>query len=348
MELRPLGRSDLKVTAFCLGTMTFGEQNDEAQSHAIMDAALGHGVTFFDAAEMYPIPPRGETQGRTEEYIGSWFAARGNRHQVVLATKAVGGPRAGFEHIRGGRTRADAANLNLALEGSLRRLRTDYIDLYQLHWPDRQTNNFGRLGFTFDPTDSFVPAEETLRALQDMVASGKVRHFGLSNETPWGVMSFLRAAEMAGLPRVVSIQNPYHLLNRSFEVGLAEMAIREQVGLLAYSPLAAGLLSGKYQGGARPAGARMTLWPERYGRYTKASAVLTTARYLELAKAHGLKLPQMALAYVMSRPFVTSVIFGVTSLEQLEQDLPAASLTLPEECLKTIEIIHNDFPNPCV
>lgn len=345
MEFRQLGQTDIKVSAICLGTMTWGEQNTEADAHAQLDYALAQGINFIDAAEMYPVPPKPETQGRTEAYIGSWLKARGRRDDIILASK-ISGPGNGLAHIRDGRTRYTEPVIRAALESSLQRLQTDYVDLYQLHWPDRNTNFFGQLGYT--PTEEELPphVEETLTALAKLVEEGKVRHIGLSNETPWGLMRFLAAAEQLGLARVVSIQNPYNLLNRSFEIGLAEISLREQVGLLAYSPLAFGMLSGKYLDGARPEGARITLF-SRFTRYLKDEGLRATAEYVQLAREHGLSPAQMALAYVTSRPFVTSNIIGATSMQQLQENIDSLSLTLSEEVLAGIEAIHTRQPNPC-
>ena len=344
MEYRPLGDTGIQVSVICLGTMTWGEQNTETEAHAQLDAALAAGVNFIDTAELYPVPPRGETQGRTEEYIGSWLRRRRRRDDVILATK-VAGPGDWVSHIRGG-PRLDRAGVRSALEGSLRRLGTDYVDLYQVHWPARQTNFFGRLGYEHRAGADGVPIEETLAALGELVAEGRVRHVGISNETPWGLMRYLQAAREAGLPRVVSIQNPYSLLNRSFEVGLAEMAIRERTGLLAYSPLGFGVLSGKYLGGARPAGARLTLF-SRFDRYSGAAGEQATAAYVALAREHGLDPAQMALAWVHRQPFVTSTIIGATDLAQLAANIASAELDLPPEVLAGIEAIHAAHPNPC-
>lgn len=345
MEYRQLGRSDIQVSALCLGTMTFGEQNSEQEAHQQLDMALDAGINFIDTAEMYPVPPRGETQGRTEAYIGSWLKARGNRDQVVLATK-VSGPSASFTYLRDGRLGFDRNNIETALAASLQRLQTDYVDLYQLHWPERCTNFFGQLGYQHQTDETFTAFGEVLGVLGELVAAGKIRHIGLSNETPWGVMKFLAIAERLGLPRVVSVQNPYSLLNRSFEVGLAEIAQREAVGLLAYSPLGFGVLSGKYLDGARPEGARLTLF-DRFQRYTTAKGEAATRAYVELARERGLAPAQMALAYVTSRPFCTSNIIGATSLTQLSQNIGSAALTLSDEILDAIEAIHRDYTYPC-
>ena len=343
MQFRSLGRTDISVSAISLGTMTWGEQNTQQEAFEQIRMARQAGVNFLDTAEMYPVPPRGETYTRTESIIGEYFKAHGDRADWVLASKVAGPGR--MEHIRDGNPRLDRKNITAALEGSLKRLNTDYLDLYQLHWPDRKTNFFGTLGYQHDPDDVSTEIEETLAVLDDLVKAGKIRHFGLSNETPWGTHRFLHLAETRGLARAVSIQNPYNLLNRSFEVGLAEMAIREQVGLLAYSPLAFGMLSGKYENGARPAGGRLTLF-ERFQRYNNPQAVNATGQYVALARQHGLDPSQMALAYVTSRPFVTSNIIGATNLQQLETNLASIDLVLSEEVIAGIEAIHTAQPNP--
>jgi len=346
LEYRELGNSGIQVSAICLGTMTWGQQNTESEAFEQLDYALDAGINFIDTAEMYPVPPMAETQGRTEACIGNWLAARGCRDKVILATKAVG-PAEWTAHIQNGEVpRFHRRHLEGALERSLQRLQTDYVDLYQLHWPDRNTNYFGKLGYEHAAEETATPIEETLQVLDDMVRAGKVRHIGLSNETPWGLMQFVRIAEQRGWPRIVSIQNPYNLLNRSFEVGLAECTHRENVGLLAYSPLAFGVLSGKYLGGARPEGARITLF-SRFSRYTNEYAEAATRAYADLASEHGLNLAQMALAYVTSRSFVTSNIIGATSMEQLQTDIGSFEVSLSEEVLKAIEKIHTAHPNPC-
>lgn len=342
MNYRRLGRTDLNVSLICLGTMTWGEQNTETEAHQQLDAAVAAGVNFIDTAEMYPVPPKAETYGATEKYIGTWLK-RQQREKIILATKVIGC--SDFSYVRDGSQRLDRKNIEAALNASLKRLQTDYIDLYQLHWPDRNTNYFGKLGYEHDPSDDPIPIDETLTVLGDLVAAGKVRHIGLSNESPWGVMTFLRAAERLGLPRVVSIQNPYSLLNRTFEVGLAEVAHHEDVGLLAYSPLGFGVLSGKYLNGARPVDARLTLFT-RFTRYNNAVAVAATQKYVELARRHGLDPAQMALAYVNSRSFLTSTIIGATSLEQLRNNIASVDVALPPEVVSAIEMIHQGHPNP--
>lgn len=345
MELRPLGTTGLTVPSICLGTMTWGRQNTEAEGHAQMDLAVDRGVTFFDTAEMYAVPPTAETYGRTEEIIGTWFKARGNRDRIVLATKMIG-PGSRFPYVRGGTSRLDAASVAAAVDGSLRRLQTDYIDLYQTHWPNRHVNIFGTRGFSPDPDEDLVDPAETLAALEEQVKAGKIRHVGVSNETPWGVMRHLGAHADRGLPRIHSIQNAYNLLNREFEDGLAEIAIRERVGLLAYSPLAGGTLTGKYLGGAIPPGSRRSI-DGRGSRYDKPNAEAATRRYLAIAKEHGLDPVQMAIAFVAGRPFVTSAIIGATGIAQLETNLGAHDLTLPDEVLAAIEAVQADIPNPC-
>jgi aryl-alcohol dehydrogenase-like predicted oxidoreductase len=345
MQYRKLGRSDIDVSRICLGTMTFGEQNTEEQAHRQLDYALDQGVNFIDAAEMYPVPPKADTQGRTEEYIGSWLAASGRRDDVVLASKVTG--RSKMDYLRDGfETRLTPRQVRSALEASLERLHTDHLDLYQVHWPDRSTNTFGRRGYVHNADDDAVPIEETLGELGRLVDEGKIRCVGISNETPWGLMRYVRAAETENLPRVVSIQNPYSLLNRTFEVGLAECAEREDVGLLAYSPLAFGMLTGKYLDGAAPEGARLTRW-ERFSRYTNARGKQATADYVALAQKHGIDPAQMALAYVNSRSFLTSNIIGATTMEQLETNIASADIELSDELIEAIEAIHADNPNPC-
>jgi aryl-alcohol dehydrogenase-like predicted oxidoreductase len=346
MRTRRLGRTDLRVSEICLGTMTWGFQNTEAEGHAQMDYALERGIAFWDTAEMYAIPPTAETYGRTEEIIGSWFASRGGRDRIVLATKAIGRAPGGFGWVRGGKARLDRANLERAVEDSLRRLRTDYIDLYQLHWPDRVTNRFGKRGFVPGDEEEAASIAETLEALGGLVKAGKIRHVGLSNETPWGVMAFLREAERAGLPRVVSVQNPYSLLNRTFEAGLAEVAIREDCGLLAYSPLAGGTLSGKYLDGAVPPGSRRAI-DGRKSRYATPNGEAATRAYVELARSHGLDPCRMAIAFALRQPFVTSVIIGATDMEQLATDIAAAELDLAPEVVEGIERIQETWPDPC-
>lgn len=344
MQYRKLGDSDVDVSVISLGTMTWGQQNTQEQAFAQMDYARDQGVNFFDTAELYSIPPRAETYGSTEMIIGRWLHQRGCRDRIVLASK-IAGPGVGWvDHIRQGKTKFNSVTIGEALDNSLTRLQTDYIDLYQLHWPERSTNFFGALGYQ-PHEDRFTPVAETLEALAAQVQAGKIRYIGLSNETPWGVMSFLDAAREFNLPRVVSVQNPYNLLNRSYEVGLAEISWRERCGLLAYSPLGFGVLSGKYLDQQQPSGARITLWPD-YQRYSSPQAEEATARYVTLARRHGFDAAQMALAYVNSRKFLTSTIVGATTMPQLRSNIASIDLELDDEVVAGIEAIHRDIPNP--
>ena len=344
IDKRPLGKTGIDVTSICLGTMTWGEQNTEAEAHEQLSYACDErGINFIDTAELYPVPPKADTQGRTEQYIGSWLNQRGRRDDLVIATKACG-PGEWVNYFRGG-PRHTKDHLEAAIDASLTRLQTDSVDLYQLHWPDRPTNFFGRLGYTHVDGADETPIDEILTALESLVVSGKIRAIGLSNETPWGVMTFLEIARREGLPVVASIQNPYSLLNRTFEIGLSEIAHRESVGLLAYSPLAFGVLSGKYLGGKRPEGARLTLF-DRFSRYSNPEAIRATEAYAALAAEHGLSLTAMALAYVTSRPFVTSNIIGATSMAQLKENIDTHDLKLSDAVLDGIEAIHVSQPNP--
>ncbi|GAB4394043.1 MAG: NADP(H)-dependent aldo-keto reductase [Kiloniellaceae bacterium] len=346
MEYRPLGRSDIKVSVICLGSMTWGEQNTPDEGFEQMDYALDHGVNFIDTAEMYPIATRAETYGRTEEIIGDWMAARGTREKVIVATKIVGPNPQRFSYIRGGETRFNRKHITAAVETSLKRLKTDYIDLYQLHWPDRATNDFGSLAYHHEDGAEETPIEETLEALDEVVKAGKVRQVGLSNENPWGAMRFVTAAEQGRGPRMASVQNPYSLLNRSFETRMAEVAIREDVGLLAYAPLAAGTLTGKYLNDQWPEGARRTLWPDNR-RYQGPQADAATAAYVALAKEQGLDPAELALAFVLRQRFLTSAIIGATDMTQLKTNIGAAKVTLNEETLEAIEAIHKVHTYPC-
>lgn len=340
MTLRTIDGKE--VSKICLGTMTWGQQNSEAEAHEQISYALDRGINMLDAAEMYPVPPRAETQGRTEEYIGTWFKKTGLRDKYILATKAAG-PNPEFHYLRGG-PRFTRDQLMEAVDGSLRRLQTDCIDLYQLHWPDRYTNFFGQRGY-FHREQPETPIEETLRALQELVSAGKIRTIGLSNETPWGTMKFLALADREGLPRVESIQNPYGLLNRTFEIAMAEVSHREDVGLLAYSPLGMGLLTGKYRHGAKPEGSRMAVF-ERFTRYDGTETLEATEHYLQLADEHGLNPTHMALAFVNTRPFVLSNIIGATTMEQLKMNIDSLDVTLTKDVLKGIEAIQQKIPNP--
>ncbi|EKO3455442.1 NADP(H)-dependent aldo-keto reductase [Vibrio fluvialis] len=343
MQYTKLPHSSLEISKLCLGTMTFGEQNTQAETFSQLDYALERGINFIDTAEMYPVPPKAETQGKTEEFIGNWLKKSGKREKVVLATK-VAGPR-NVPYIRENMA-LDHRHIHQAIDDSLSRLKTDYIDLYQLHWPQRQTNTFGQLNYPYPDQQEEVTLIETLEALSDLVRMGKVRYIGVSNETPWGLMTYLRLAEKHDLPRMVSIQNPYNLLNRSFEVGLSEISHYEGVKLLAYSPMAFGVLSGKYLNGARPTGARCSLF-ERFQRYFTPQGLKATEAYVNLAREFGLDPAQMALAFVNQRPFVASNIIGATNLQQLKSNIDSLELELSEELLLKIQEIGTLYSNPC-
>ena len=344
MDLRPLGNTDLKVSILCLGTMTWGQQNTEAEAHEQLDYATGMGINFIDTAEMYPVPPMASTQGRTETILGTWLASHGNRQQYIIATK-VSPAAEWMSYLRDGTNRLDRKNIETALNDSLKRLQTDYIDLYQVHWPERDTNFFGKLDYYHAPDKDGVPIAETLSVLGDLVAAGKIRHIGISNETPWGIAEYLRIAARDSLPRIVSIQNPYNLLNRTFEIGCAEFSHREKVGLLAYSPLAFGALTGKYLNGNRPENARLTLF-DRFTRYTNERAVRMTKAYADLAREHNLSPAQMALAFINSRPFLTSNIIGATTMDQLRENIDSIDIHLSKELLRSIDALHEQQPNP--
>lgn len=347
MEYVRLGDSDLRVSRICLGTMVWGSQNTESEAFEQLDCAVDLGVNFLDTAEMYPVPSNARTYGATETIIGNWMKRRTNRADVVLATKVAGPCAEWMPHIRDAGTRLDRRNIEQAIDDSLRRLGTDYVDLYQLHWPQRKTNYFGRLGYTHEPTRDWIPLEETLGVLGDLVGRGKIRAAGVSNETPWGLMRMLCAARQdPELPTLASIQNPYSLLNRSFEVGLAEVCLRENVACLPYSPLGFGVLSGKYLEGGEP-GARLNRSEfGRFTRYTNPLPRLATEEYAQVARRFGLNMAQMALAYVQSRPFVTSTIIGTSCVAQVRENVASLELTLDEEVSKAIEEVHKAHPNP--
>ena len=344
MKYTRIPHTNIRVSKICLGTMTWGRQNTEAEGHEQMDYALDQGVNFFDTAELYPIPPKKEIYAVTEEIIGSWFKKTGNREKVVLASKIAG--RADFtKYIR--TTGFSKDSIISAVNGSLQRLQTDYIDLYQLHWPERNTNYFGQRGFnahSIDPWEDNI--HQVLETLRDLVKEGKIRHVGLSNETPWGTMRYLEESKVhQDLPRMLTIQNPYSLLNRLFEVGLSEVATRESIGLLAYSPMAFGVLSGKYLDEIKPIKGRLTLFPH-YDRYSSENSTQATQQYQQLAQAHNLSLAQMSLAFVNTRPFLTSNIIGATTMEQLKENIASIDVDLSDEVLDGIEAIHNAIPNP--
>ncbi len=341
MEYNKLGNSDLRVSKICLGTMTFGEQNSESEAHQQLDYAVAHGVNFIDTAEMYPVPPRQQTQGTTETFIGTWLHKQKSRNKVIIASK-VAGPGM-MDYLRNG-AQLVRRQMQQALEESLQRLQTDTIDLYQIHWPARNTNFFGKLGYKYDQTNA-TPIEETLSVLNDFVESGKIRYIGISNETPWGVMEYLKLSEKNSWPRIISIQNPYSLLNRTFEIGLAEFSQRENVDLLAYSPLGFGVLTGKYLQSDNLSKARLTLF-EGYTRYSNQQAKLATEKYVNLANQHGLSATQMALAYINSQPFLGSNIIGATSVDQLAENIESIDVELSQEVVEGVEEIHRQYPNP--
>lgn len=345
MKFTKLGSTDIDISRICLGSMTWGEQNTQSEGFAQMDMAVDMGVNFFDVAEMYPVPPRPETQGGTETVMGNWLAESGKRDKIIVATKVTGrsSRNSGMGHIRSG-PRLSTAQINEAIDGSLQRLKTDYVDLYQVHWPERSTNFFGRLEYQHGDDDG-IEIRETLEAMSDLVKSGKVRHIGISNENPWGIYEYLRLSDKYELPRIVSIQNPYNLLNRTFDIGTSEMAIRENVSMLAYSPLAFGALSGKYLNGQKPEGARLTLF-ERFQRYLNDAAGVATQAYFDLANEVGLNPAQMALAFVNQRQSVTSSIIGATNVDQLKDNIESIDIDLSEEVLTRIDEIHTQNPNP--
>ena len=344
MKYNLLPHTDFEVSEICLGTMTWGRQNTEEEGHQQMDYAVERGVNFFDTAELYPVPAMKELYADTEKIIGNWFKKTGNRDKIVLASKIAGnGDYTKFIRETGFAKQA----LIEAVEGSLQRLQTDYIDLYQLHWPERHTNYFGQRGYKPSSQDHWQDnIHQVLETLRDLVVEGKIRHVGLSNETPWGTMRFLEESKVhTRLPRMVSIQNPYNLLNRTFEVGLSEISMREDIALLPYSPLGFGVLTGKYLGGMQPANGRVTLFPA-YNRYSGETATAATQKYADLAKEHNLSLTHMALAFVNSRPFVKSNIIGATNMDQLKENIDCVDVELSDEVLKGIEAIHNEIPNP--
>ena len=350
MKYRKLGTTDLDVSVICLGTMTWGEQNSQKEAFEQMNYSIERGINFFDTAELYAVMPRKETYGKTEEIIGNWFLEKKNRDKVILATK-IASKSDGLEWIRKGSKHLgfDKKNLNEAIDSSLKRLKTDYIDLYQLHWPERKVPLFGILDFEYDPTDNdWNQIEEVLENLQLLVKAGKIRYVGVSNETPWGMMKFLEAAKEKNLPRMMSIQNVYSLVNRVFDIANSEVSIREKCGLLAYSPLAGGRLSGKYLNDNNPKNARYTLWPRRFSRHHTSRGEIAIEKYVNLAKKYNIKPSTFANAFVNDRPFVTSNIIGATSMDQLKENIDSVNLTLSNEILDEIQDIHLSDPNPCV
>ena len=344
MKYTTLPHTDIEVSKLCLGTMTWGKQNSEDEAHEQMDYAVDQGINFFDTAELYPIPSHPDEHSETEKIIGNWFKKNGNRDKIVLASK-IAGKAEMTKYIRSNGFAREA--IIEAVEGSLTRLQTEYIDLYQLHWPERATNYFGQRGYKHDISDHWQDNfHQVLETLRDLIQEGKIRQAGISNETPWGTMRYLEEGKVhSSLPRTITIQNPYSLLNRTFEVGLSEISIREKIGLLAYSPLGFGVLSGKYLGGRLPEGSRIALFPN-YSRYINEPSVAATQKYYELAQQNNLSLAQMSLAFVTSRPFVTSAIIGATSIRQLKENIDSINLQLSDKILKDIEAIHNTIPNP--
>ncbi len=346
MEYRPLGHTDIKVSAICLGTMTYGKQNTEAEAHEQMDYAVAHGINFFDMAEVYPMPPEAETQGQTERFIGSWLKKTGQRDKIIIATKVAG--RSPITWLRDDAASSEFSRPQIleAIDKSLARLETDYVDLYQLHWPDRPMKIFGGLNYKH-LSDEINRIEDTLDVLAEIQKAGKIRHIGLSNETAWGIMKFLHYADKnPALPRVVSVQNAYNLLNRTYEIDNSEIFFREQVGLLAYSPLAQGYLTGKYQKGALPKNSRKALF-DRLQRYETAGAEEAIESYLALAQKYGLDPSQMANQFVTQQPFVTSNIIGATTMEQLALAIGSFDIDMPQELWDEIEALHLRASNLC-
>ena len=344
MKFKKLGNTDLEVSLICLGTMTYGEQNTQKEGFEQMDYAVDSGINFFDTAELYAIPPKAKTYGKTEEIIGNWFGERKNRNKIILASK-IAGP--GLKWIRGGGGQFSPKSIEEALNSSLRRLKTDYIDLYQLHWPERNTNYFGDLDYEHDEKEKkWNSFENILETLKKFIGQGKIRYIGLSNETPWGFSKFLQISEEQKLPRIVSVQNPYNLVNRSYEIGMSEISIREKAGLLAYSPLAAGYLTGKYRNNKVPKNSRMDLFYENYPRYHNQRTYDAVDEYFNIAKKHKISLTQLSQAFVNSRDFVTSNIIGATTMDQLRENIESIKISLSQDIMAEINSIHENIPNP--
>ena len=344
MKFKKLGHTNIDVSLICLGTMNMGEQNNQKEGFEQMDFSFEQGVNFFDTAEVYAVPPRKETQGKTEEIIGNWFVKSKKREKIILATKMVG---PGVEWIRDGGGNYTEKNMSIAIDGSLKRLQTDYIDLYQLHWPERNTNYFGKRNYEHNSQEGKNNnIESVLKSLKKFVDQGKIKYIGVSNETPWGLSKFLETADQLNLPRIVSVQNPYNLLNRAYDIGMSEISCREKVGLLAYSPLAIGYLSGKYRNNEIPKNSRIGLFGDFWTRYKEDNAKKAVDDYYKLAKDNGLTLTQMSLAFVNSRPFMTSNIIGATTMEQLKENIGTADIDLSNEIIDKINLIHANNPNP--
>ena len=345
MNYKKLGNTDLDVSTICLGTMTWGEQNTQEEAFEQMNYALDQGVNFWDTAEIYSVPPKEETYGDTEVIIGNWFKKTQKRDQVILATKVCGPMR---DYVRRGEKNYGEKNITEALEGSLRRLKTDYIDLYQLHWPERETNFFGKLGYEHNDSSEWNQFEDVLGNLKKFIDQGKIKNIGLSNETPWGLTKYLDLSKKQKLPRMLSVQNPYSLLNRSYEIGLAEISVREQAGLLAYAPLACGYLSGKYRNNQLPKNSRMERDGDFWSRYSNKNAEKAVELYYEISKKYNLNLAQMSLKFLEIQPFVTSVIIGATTMEQLKTNVESINLDLTDEVIKDINEVQKIYPNPCL